>query len=93
MERGAAVRATGATKLNEISSRSHAIFMLIVEKSTPVAAEGGAGGGHDFRREMAWTQSSPMALATMRRVRRVSLLGSSWAARSSRGLAAPGLKR
>lgn len=34
MERGAASRATGATKLNELSSRSHAIFMLIVEKST-----------------------------------------------------------
>ena len=39
--RGAAARATGATTPNEISSRSHAIFMLIVEKST--AAEGGAG--------------------------------------------------
>lgn len=36
MEKGAASRATGATKLNEISSRSHAIFMLIVEKSTLV---------------------------------------------------------
>lgn len=33
MARGASARATGATKLNEISSRSHAIFILIVEKS------------------------------------------------------------
>lgn len=33
MARGAMARATGATKLNEISSRSHAIFVLIVEKS------------------------------------------------------------
>ncbi len=44
MERGAAVRATGATKLNEISSRSHAIFMLIVEKSTLVEAAAGSQG-------------------------------------------------
>ena len=67
--------------------------VFVVGPVALVEAEGGAGGGHDFRREMAWTQSSPMALATMRRVRRVSLLGSSWAARSNSGLAAPGLKR
>jgi kinesin family protein 3/17 len=41
MERGAAARTTGATRLNELSSRSHAIFILIVEKST-LAADGPA---------------------------------------------------
>jgi kinesin family protein 3/17 len=33
MRRGAAVRATGATKMNEISSRSHAVFIIIVEQN------------------------------------------------------------
>jgi kinesin family protein 3/17 len=31
MERGAAVRATAATKKNDVSSRSHAVFIMIVE--------------------------------------------------------------
>lgn len=33
MERGGAVRATGSTKMNEISSRSHAVFIIIAEQS------------------------------------------------------------
>lgn len=33
MERGGATRATASTKMNEISSRSHAVFIVIVEQS------------------------------------------------------------
>lgn len=36
MMRGAQQRATGATKMNEVSSRSHAVCMIIVEKCTTI---------------------------------------------------------
>jgi len=32
MQRGAAVRATASTKMNDVSSRSHAVFIMIVEQ-------------------------------------------------------------
>jgi kinesin family protein 3/17 len=31
MQRGAMVRATASTKMNDVSSRSHAVFIIIVE--------------------------------------------------------------
>jgi Kinesin motor domain len=33
MARGAQNRTTGATKLNDVSSRSHAVFIIIIEQS------------------------------------------------------------
>ena len=33
MERGAQIRKTASTKMNELSSRSHAVFIIIVEQA------------------------------------------------------------
>ena len=43
MERGAAQRATGSTRMNELSSRSHAVFIVIVENARMEEDESGAG--------------------------------------------------
>ena len=41
MERGALQRTTGVTKMNETSSRSHAVFTVIIEKSSvPGSSQG-----------------------------------------------------
>ena len=39
LERGAMQRATGTTKMNELSSRSHAVFIIIIEKSTVTSTQ------------------------------------------------------
>ena len=39
LRRGSAVRATGATRANEASSRSHAVFIIVLEQSEAVGAD------------------------------------------------------
>ena len=50
MERGGAMRATGSTKMNELSSRSHAVFIIIAEQSetTYVDSTGNELAPEDF---------------------------------------------
>lgn len=65
MEVGAAARMTGATKLNERSSRSHAVFILIVEQSRAPGAPGGADDEMDqFRGLTPGAPPAPSACAT-----------------------------
>ena len=40
MQRGALSRATASTKMNDLSSRSHAVFLIIVEQMSALDAEG-----------------------------------------------------
>jgi hypothetical protein len=42
-------RATGATKLNEVSSRSHAVCIIIVEKCTTSITQGAPEGAWNPR--------------------------------------------
>jgi hypothetical protein len=44
MDRGAAQRATGSTRMNELSSRSHAVFIVIVENARMEEDESARGG-------------------------------------------------
>jgi hypothetical protein len=48
MERGGAMRATGSTKMNELSSRSHAVFIIIAEQSETTYVD---SNGHELAPE------------------------------------------
>ena len=39
MQRGALSRATATTKMNDMSSRSHAVFLIIVEQMSAIGDE------------------------------------------------------
>ena len=41
IKRGSAIRATGSTRMNELSSRSHALFIIIVEQNEIIMEAGG----------------------------------------------------
>ncbi|CAK9016555.1 Kinesin-like protein KIN-4C (AtKINESIN-4C) [Durusdinium trenchii] len=43
LERGALCRTTGSTQMNVHSSRSHAIFTIIIEQHLPITEDGGGG--------------------------------------------------
>ncbi|KAL0485807.1 kinesin-II subunit KRP95 [Acrasis kona] len=47
MERGAQIRATGSTRLNELSSRSHAVFIIICEQSETRMVDDGDYDSHE----------------------------------------------
>ena len=54
MDRASRSRATGATRMNDFSSRSHAVFVVIVEHSETVyvGEDGRELAPDDFAREM-----------------------------------------
>lgn len=55
MQRGAMTRATASTKMNEISSRSHAVFIIICEQSEYIDTEGSSRFRAFLTPKLLWT--------------------------------------
>jgi hypothetical protein len=65
LRRGSSARVSASTNMNQSSSRSHAVFSIIVEHSTQVATSAASGSG-----------SSNAATVTVGRLNMVDLAGS-----------------
>lgn len=78
MARGRAVRATGATRLNEASSRSHAVLTITIERCASVVGGGGGVGGGEERSGSKNDTSSSAASSAVRvgKLHLVDLAGS-----------------
>ena len=73
MERGRSVRATGATKMNELSSRSHAVLTIVIERCA-----GGSGDGASASRPPSGhtTTTPPSRAVKVGKLHLVDLAGS-----------------
>ena len=74
MQRGALSRATASTKMNDMSSRSHAVFLIIVEQMSALDLEGeegrqGRGGEADPPKAVRVGKLNLVDLAGCERVR------------------------
>lgn len=54
MKKGQQSRATAATKLNDVSSRSHAVFIIVVEQMSIISDENGNKNPKNFENEDAF---------------------------------------
>lgn len=64
LQRGASCRATAATKMNDVSSRSHAVFMIVVEQLTIVE-----GNNHEALTQIKVGKLNLVDLAGSERIR------------------------
>lgn len=80
MARGRAVRATGATRLNEASSRSHAVLTITIERcasaaATPGAEESSGSKGNDASNSSSAVRVGKLHLVDLAGSERVAVTG------------------
>jgi kinesin family protein 3/17 len=69
MQKGALSRATATTKMNDLSSRSHAVFIIIVEQMTNLEDQYDDGSSDDAPKQIKVGKLNLVDLAGSERVR------------------------